>query len=240
MKNYTTAFLFSLAFLLLSITSKAQINLDSVHIVDRKPPPSWKIGTQFQAGVQTLGVQQLNQQLTARDYRAFNPMDIHFGLHALLMYRKHVFGLGGNGHRAFNGDNFYVSQFNLGITYQYTFWKKKSLEFLIHGAAYVSVLQLSAIRPDPQFFPYSFITSFPVSSQIGVGIDKCTGFKGIFGRSPRLDVRIGARLGYAMPWQNQWYESFNSNQPVDGVSLVNSSGFVYLKFVITSLVPLGS
>ncbi|HAS46219.1 MAG TPA: hypothetical protein DCS93_37405 [Microscillaceae bacterium] len=239
MKNYTTTFVCILAFLLTSFASQGQINLDSVRIVDRQPPPSWKIGTQFQAGLQTIGAQQLNQELTTRDYGAFNPIDIHFGLHFLLMYRKHIFGLGGNGYRAHNGDNFYISQFNLGMNYQYTFWKKKSVELLIHGAAYISVLQLRGIRPDPQFFPYSFITSFPVSSQIGIGIDKCTGFKGIFGRSPRLDVRVGARLGYSLPWQNQWYESFNSNQPIDGVPLVNNNGFFYLKFVLTSLVPLG-
>ncbi len=239
MKNYTTAFVFCLSFLLYSIVSKGQIDLDSVRIVTQKPP-SWKIGSQLEAGIQTLGVRQLNQQLTFRNYRAFNSFDVYFGTHFLLMYRKHLFGLGGSGHRAHNGDNFYLSQFNLGMNYQYTFWKKKSLEFLIHGAAYVSVLQLRAIRPDPQMFPYSFITSFPVSTQFGVGIDKCTGFKGIFGRSTRLDVRVGARLGYSLPWQNQWYESFSNNQPVDGVPLVNDRGFFYLKFVITSLVPLGS
>lgn len=239
MKNYTRLLTLFLSFILFGFSCFGQIDLDSVQITDSKPS-TWKIGTQFQAGVQSLGVQELNQQLVARDYRAFNPMDVHFGLHFLLMYRQHIFGFGGNAYRIYNGDNFYISQFNFGINYQYTFWKRKSLEFLITSGAYISALQLRALRPDPQIFPYSFITSFPISSQIGLGVDKCTGFKGFLGRSPRLDVRVGARVGYSIPWKNQWYEGFKSRQPIDNVPMVNPSGFFYVKFIITSLIPLGS
>lgn len=215
-----------------------QINLDSVNIPERQSP--WKIGTQFQAGVQSLGVQAINKELQARDYRAFTPIDIHFGLNFLLTHYKHTFGLGGYGYRNFNGDNFFISQFSFGGQYQYTLLKKNTLQLVAHTALHLSILELRATRPDPQFFPYSLLYTFPVNTELGIGIDKCTGFKGIYGRSQRLDVRVGARAGYVLPFNNQWYENLSRSQPIEGVPMVNSSGYFFLRLVVTSLISLGS
>lgn len=237
-QRYKRSFFF---FTLLLITQQvyAQINLDSVRF-PKSDPPDWKIGAQVQLGVQTLGVRDFNRQLQAQDYQTFALADMHFGLNFSLVYRRNLFGLGGYTYRIFNGDNFYITQYNFGGNYQYTFLKRKNLEFLLTAAAYISVLELRARQPDPQMFPYSLLYTFPVNTHLGVGIDKCTGFKGVFGRSPRLDVRVGLRTGYAMPFNNQWNENFNSSKPVYNVPMVNASGYFYFKFVVTSLIPLGS
>ncbi|WP_045114152.1 hypothetical protein [Microscilla marina] len=227
-------------FLCLAGQGYAQINLDSSRRFFKAKPPDWKIGTQLQVGVHTLGVQAINQELQTEGYRAFAPIDLHVGFTFSLVYRKHLFGLGGYGHRAHNGDNFYLSQYNFGGNYQYLVLKKKSLEFFFTAAAHISILELRAIQPNPAIFPYSLLYTVPVKTSLGVGVDKCTGFKGLFGRSPRLDVRVGLRTGYALPFNNQWSENFNTSRPIDDVPMVNASGYFYLKFVVTSLIPLGS
>jgi hypothetical protein len=218
----------------------AQINLDSTNRFFKTKPPDWKIGTQFHVGIQSLGVKKLNHNLQSQDYRDFSPIDAYIGINFSLMYRKHLFGLGGYGQRAHNGDNFFLSQYSFGLNYQYLFLKKKSLEFLLTAASYISVLELRALQPNPVIFPYNLLYTFPVNASLGIGVDKCTGFKGVFGRSPKLDLRVGLRAGYTMPFNNQWNENFNASQPIDDVPMVNASGYFYLKFVLTSLIPLGS